>query len=129
MEVVRYDERGCGLSTADAVPRGLEASVAELDAVAQAHGAATFALLGISGGAAAAVAYAARYPARVSQLVLLGGNSHGLLHRNPPPRSFVWARRWTGRVWASCRSPRDSGWPRRPCAAHVLQWRQPVFPA
>ncbi|MDP3085841.1 MAG: alpha/beta fold hydrolase [Rubrivivax sp.] len=89
LEVVRYDERGCGLSTADDVPLGLDASVEELEAVTQAHGAKTFALLGISGGAAAAVAFAARHPERVSHLVLLAGSTHGLLHRKPSPEALA----------------------------------------
>jgi len=88
-ELVRYDERGCGLSAADDVPLGLDASVEEIEAVTQAHGAQTFALLGISGGAAAAVAYAARHPGQVSHLVLLGGSTHGLLHRNPSAETLA----------------------------------------
>ncbi len=83
LEVVRYDERGCGLSSGDDVPLGLEASVQELTAVADAHGAKKFAVLGISGGAGAAVAFAARHPERVSHLVLLAGYTHGLMRREP----------------------------------------------
>ena len=48
LELVRYDERGCGLSSADDVPLGLDASVEELEAVTEAHGAKTFALLGVN---------------------------------------------------------------------------------
>lgn len=89
-ELLRYDERGCGLSTADDVPLGLDASIEVVDAVVQAHGAHRLALLGISGGAAAAVAYAARWPDRVSHLVLLAGCTHGLLHRNPSAESLAY---------------------------------------
>lgn len=71
------------------MPLGLDASVEELEAVTQAHGAKSFALLGISGGAAAAVAYAARHPERVSHLVLLAGSTHGLLHRKPSPAALA----------------------------------------
>ena len=81
LEVLRYDERGCGLSTGDEVPLGLEASTEELAAVVQARGAPKFALFGASGAAAPAIAYAVQHPERVSHLVLLGGFSHGLLHR------------------------------------------------
>ncbi len=88
-ELVRYDERGCGLSTADDVPLGLEPSVEEIESVVDAHGAERFALLGISGGAAAAVAYAARHPERVAHLVLLAGFSHGLLHRDPSAQTLA----------------------------------------
>lgn len=84
-ELVRYDERGCGLSSGDEVPMGLETAVEELEAVADAHGAPRIALFGASGGAATAVAYAARHPERVSHLVLLAGSTHGVMHRNPAP--------------------------------------------
>lgn len=80
-QFVRYDERGCGLSTAADLTHDLETAVEEIDAVAQAHGAPQIALLGISGAAAPAVAYAARHPERVSHLVVLGGFSHGLMFR------------------------------------------------
>ncbi len=89
LELVRYDERGCGLSSADDVPLGLETSVEEIEAVVEAHGAKRFALLGISGGAAGAVAYAARHPERVSHLVLIAGYTHGLLHRKLSAESLA----------------------------------------
>jgi DNA-binding CsgD family transcriptional regulator/pimeloyl-ACP methyl ester carboxylesterase len=43
-----------------------------------------FCLLGISQGAATSVAYAARHPERVSQLVLYGGYARGVLRRDDP---------------------------------------------
>ncbi len=80
--LIRYDERGAGLSGADDVPLGLDAAVEELEVVSRAAcGDAPHALLGISGGASPAIAYAARHPGRVSRLLLLGSYSHGLLHR------------------------------------------------
>lgn len=84
-ELIRYDERGCGLSSADAVPLSLDTCLEELSAVIEARGAPRFALLGISGGVAPAVAYAAQHPERVSHLVLLGGTTHGLMHRQVAP--------------------------------------------
>ena len=81
--LVRYDERGCGLSGTDGTAPGLDASVEELAAVVDATGQASVALLGISGAVPPAVAFAARYPQRVSRLVLLGGYTHGLMHRQP----------------------------------------------
>jgi pimeloyl-ACP methyl ester carboxylesterase/DNA-binding CsgD family transcriptional regulator len=75
--VVRYDERGCGLSDARVGEPSLEAWVGDLEAVVEAAGVARFALLGISQGAAIAVAYAARHPERVSHLVLYGGYARG----------------------------------------------------
>lgn len=88
--LVRYDERGCGLSTADDVPLGLDAALEELAAVVDAHGAARVALLGASGAAPVAIAYAAAHPTRVSHLVLLGGYTHGLLHRSLAPDALAY---------------------------------------
>lgn len=77
----RYDARGCGLSGRDDAPLTLEGSVEELAAVVDAAGLERFALLGISAGAAAAVAYAASHPDRVTHLMILGGFARGLLRR------------------------------------------------
>ena len=74
---VRYDDRGCGLSDRDVPGLGVEAWVADLDAVVDASGFARVALFGMSQGAAIAVAYAARHPDRVSHLVCLGGYPRG----------------------------------------------------
>lgn len=89
-ELVRYDERGCGMSTGDEVTLGLPAALEELECVADAHGAPRFALFGVSAGATAAIAYAARHPQRVSHLVLLGGCTHGLLHRRPTAEGLAY---------------------------------------
>ena len=70
---VSYDARGCGLSQRRVDDISLDAWVRDLEAVVDALGLETFPLLGISQGAAIAVAYAARHPHRVSQLILLGG--------------------------------------------------------
>jgi pimeloyl-ACP methyl ester carboxylesterase len=75
--VVRYDERGCGLSDANVGDPSLETWVGDLEAVADAVGLERFALLGVSQGAAVAVAYAVRHPDRVSDLVLYGGYARG----------------------------------------------------
>ena len=81
--MIRYDERGCGLSGTDTVPLGLDAALEELEAVIDAAAVPRVALLGQSGAAAPAIAYAANHPERVSHLVLLGGYLSGLLHTNP----------------------------------------------
>lgn len=72
--VIRYDKRGNGLSDrpsgADAY--ALDAQVADLLAVYDAAGLSRAALLGWSQGGPIAIAFAARYPRRVSHLVLYG---------------------------------------------------------
>jgi pimeloyl-ACP methyl ester carboxylesterase/DNA-binding CsgD family transcriptional regulator len=80
--LVRYDERGCGLS--DRAPRDLsfESWVTDLETVVDACGLSRFALLGVSQGGAVALAYAARHPERVSHLVLCGAYARGRLVRD-----------------------------------------------
>ncbi len=75
--VVRYDERGCGLSDAEVGEPSVGTWVGDLEAVVDATGLERFALLGVSQGAAIAVAYAARHPERISDLVLYGGYARG----------------------------------------------------
>jgi pimeloyl-ACP methyl ester carboxylesterase len=79
--LLRYDERGSGLSQGDGTLPGVDAAVEEIAAVADAAGLHRLPLFGLSGGAAPAIAFAARHPERVERLVLLGAYSHGLLHR------------------------------------------------
>lgn len=80
LQVVRYDERGCGSSSGDATQPSLDSWVEELQAVVDANGDERVALLGLSGSCAVAIAYANRYPERVSHLVLHGGYLYGALH-------------------------------------------------
>jgi pimeloyl-ACP methyl ester carboxylesterase/DNA-binding CsgD family transcriptional regulator len=75
--VVRYDERGCGLSDTNLGDLSVETWVGDVEAVVDAAGLERFALLGVSQGAAVAIAYAARHPDRVSDLVLYGGYGRG----------------------------------------------------
>jgi pimeloyl-ACP methyl ester carboxylesterase/DNA-binding CsgD family transcriptional regulator len=75
--VVRYDERGCGLSDAQPGEPSISTWVGDLESIVEAAGLNDFALLGISQGAAVAVGYAAAHPARVTGLVLYGGYARG----------------------------------------------------
>jgi len=80
--LVRYDERGCGLSDWDVTDFSLEAWVQDLESVVAAVGLERFPLLGISQGAAVSVAYAVRHPEKVSHLVLYGGYARGRFNRD-----------------------------------------------
>jgi len=75
--LVRYDQRGCGLSDRDAKNLSLDVRVADLEAVVDAAGLERFPLLGISQGGPIAIAYAVRHPERVSHLVLYGAYARG----------------------------------------------------
>jgi pimeloyl-ACP methyl ester carboxylesterase/DNA-binding CsgD family transcriptional regulator len=70
--VVRYDERGFGLSDWDVADFSLEARLGDLEAVVAAAGIERFALLGMSGGSAVALAFAIAHPGAVTRLVLNG---------------------------------------------------------
>jgi pimeloyl-ACP methyl ester carboxylesterase len=80
--LIRYDERGCGLSDRqfDGAPT-LETYVADLASVVDAAGFERFALLGLSGGGPTAIEYAARNPGRVTHLVLHGSYARGRFRR------------------------------------------------
>jgi DNA-binding winged helix-turn-helix (wHTH) protein len=62
--LVRYDERGCGLSDWDIGRFSFDAWVDDLEAVVDAAGLDRFPLLGISQGGPVAIAYAVRHPER-----------------------------------------------------------------
>jgi pimeloyl-ACP methyl ester carboxylesterase/DNA-binding CsgD family transcriptional regulator len=76
--LIRYDERGCGLSDRqlEATPT-LDTYVGDLAAVVEAARLERFALLGLSGGGPTAVEYTARNPERVSRLILYGSYTRG----------------------------------------------------
>lgn len=82
--LVRYDQRGNGLSDWNVADLSLDAMVGDLESVADAAGLERFALLGISGGCAISVAYAVRHPGRVSHLILYGGRARGWRARADP---------------------------------------------
>lgn len=84
--LIRYDERGCGLSDQSVADLSFESWVTDLETVVQASGAGRFPLLGVSQGAAVAIAYAVRHPERVSHLILCGSYGRGRLVRDPSPK-------------------------------------------
>ena len=75
--LLRYDERGCGMSDWDVDRFDFEAWVEDLEAVVDSAGLDRFPLLGVSQGAAVAVAFAVRHPERVSRMVLYGSYARG----------------------------------------------------
>jgi len=82
--LVRYDERGNGLSDWDVADISFEAFVRDLETVVDAAGLDRFTLLGISQGVAVSIAYAVRHPERVERLVLYAGYLRGWRERGNP---------------------------------------------
>nr|MDT0663170.1 alpha/beta fold hydrolase [Micromonospora sp. DSM 115978] len=80
-QLVRYDERGYGLSDWTTPGTSIDDWIQDLDAVADALGLDRFPLLGVSQGSAVALAYAARRPERVSRLILAAVHVRGRLVR------------------------------------------------
>ena len=70
--VIRYDERGFGLSDWDVGDFSIAARQADLESVVDSLGLDRFALLGMSGGSAVAMAYAIDHPERLTRLILYG---------------------------------------------------------
>ena len=75
--LVRYDQRGHGLSGGDGNNVSLDTRVNDLQSVVDALDIRRFALMGVSQAGAVAVEFATRHPDRVSQLVLHGASAGG----------------------------------------------------
>jgi len=83
--LVRYDQRGCGLSDRNVADISYDTYMEDLEAVVDAARLDRFALFGISQGAVTSIDYARRYPERVTHLVIYGGWARGIMKRDPSP--------------------------------------------
>ena len=80
---VRYDERGCGMTDWEFGDLSITTWADDLEAVVTAaRPTAPIDLLGISQGAAAAIAFAVRHPEQVARLILYGGYAQGHARRD-----------------------------------------------
>ena len=87
---VRYDPRGCGLSDRDLAGQdltNLDLWIDDLRRVIDDLDQERVALLGVSQGGPVAVGFAARYPERVSHLILYGTYARGMKRRGDPVQS------------------------------------------
>lgn len=82
--LIRYDERGTGLSDWNAPDLSFARFVDDLESVVDAAGLDRFDLFAISQGAAVAIAYCHRHPGRVRRLVIHGGYATGWQVRGTP---------------------------------------------
>jgi pimeloyl-ACP methyl ester carboxylesterase/DNA-binding CsgD family transcriptional regulator len=87
-QLIRYDERGCGLSDWEVPEFSFDAWVRDLEAIIDTLKLDRFALLGISQGGAVAIAYAVKHPEKVSHLILYGAYAWGQLQRRATPQEI-----------------------------------------
>ena len=88
--LVRFDQRGNGLSDWDVKEISEAAMISDMATVADTAGLERFALLGISQGCAFSIRYAIEHPERVTSLVLLGGYLRGRLRRPDPDQKKLY---------------------------------------
>ena len=86
--LVRYDQRGTGLSDRAAPFPGMEVCVDDLKAVIDACGAEQVHLFAASQASPVAIAYAAQQPDRVGKLVIYGGYASGRALRADEPNAM-----------------------------------------
>ncbi len=82
--LIRYDERGNGLSSWNVEDFSFEAWVRDFERLAEEVKVEKFTLLGISQGAAVAVSYAVKHPERVEKMILHGSFARGWMKRALP---------------------------------------------
>jgi pimeloyl-ACP methyl ester carboxylesterase len=70
--LIRYDQRGCGLSDWDVSDFSFDACLLDLEAVVNAVGLDRFPVIGLSQGGPVSIAYTHRHPEKVTHLVLYG---------------------------------------------------------
>jgi class 3 adenylate cyclase/pimeloyl-ACP methyl ester carboxylesterase len=75
IRVVRYDCRGIGMSQRDQIDFSIDAAIEDLEAVRTRLGLERFSLLRLPSSGDVALAYAARYPDRVANLIIWEGHS------------------------------------------------------
>jgi pimeloyl-ACP methyl ester carboxylesterase len=138
-ELIRFDQRGNGLSDWDVEDISEDAMIGDMALVADAAGLDRFALFGMSQGCAFSIRYAVEHPERVACLVLLGGYcaagssaarprrsgfSHGH-HHDPPGLGLAQPRLspFLHRILHAGRDPR-AGRPFRRAAAHHRHARE-----
>jgi class 3 adenylate cyclase/pimeloyl-ACP methyl ester carboxylesterase len=89
--LVRFDQRGNGLSDWDAAEISEAAMQQDMDTVIAACGLKKFAVFAISQGCAIAVRYASRHPERVSCIVMISGFARGALKRGSSDQAALHA--------------------------------------
>ena len=81
--IIRYDERGHGLSDRDVHDHSLEARVGDMAAVVEHAGLDRFAVMAMSQGGPVAIRYAAEHPNRVTRMVFYGSYAAAMADADP----------------------------------------------
>jgi len=98
--LIRYDQRGSGLSDRSVKEISLDAWVQDLETIIDDAGLKQFPLLGFCQGGAIAIAYAVRHPERVSHLILYDSYSRGNLVERATPQQKKEAKALTEMIEA-----------------------------
>ncbi len=85
--VIRYDERGHGLSDRDVEDHSLEARIGDMAAVAEHAGFDRFAVMAMSQGGPVAIRYAAEHLDRVTRMIFYG--SYACAMSDPTPEDLA----------------------------------------
>jgi pimeloyl-ACP methyl ester carboxylesterase/DNA-binding CsgD family transcriptional regulator len=127
--LVRYDQRGTGLSERDVADYSLAAQVLDVEAVVERVGLDRFALFGAADAGPVALAYAARYPQRVSRLVLWCAWARGADAASPRLRAWRTLLRHDWELTTETCAQLALGWSAgeagRRAAAHLRQSATP----
>ncbi len=75
--IIRFDERGHGLSDWDVADHSLESRLGDLEAVADDAGHDQFALMAMAQGGPVAISYSAKHPERVDRLIFYDSYASG----------------------------------------------------
>lgn len=86
--IIRYDERGHGLSDRDTEEFGLEARISDLEAVIEHAGLDRFALMAMAQGGPVAIEYAVRHPERVTRLMFYDSYAAAVRSDDPEAREL-----------------------------------------
>lgn len=102
-ELVRFDQRGGGLSDWEVEDISTDAMISDMATVADAAKLENFVLFGISQGCAFSVRYAVENPGKVRCLILLGGFLRGAKKRSSPEQEqlFEAAQTMIRQGWGS----------------------------
>lgn len=88
-KVIIYDKHGCGLSDRDRTDFSFEKELNDLESIIECANLGKFSLFGYSQSGPTSIAYANKYPNRISHLILYGSYRSGALLATPEIKSAM----------------------------------------